>query len=294
LLALARGRAGVRIRLPEALRTLPDTSFRTVDLVYNRARRGYAWHLAIEDGQTVAATTAQGIAAIDLGEIHPATMTDGQEAVIVSCRKLRSDRQHGFKQLAKFQTAQAALTKKSRRWWRLQKRKNRFLAKQALRRRDSEHKISHAVVQWAVDHQIGTLVIGDVRTIADGKRLRALSQQKISSWSHGKLRRYLNDKAERHGITVNDKIDERYSSQTCPSCGNRHKPQGRIYRCANKDCGAIVHRDVVGATNILSRFVYGEVGKMAPPQRVQVSYPVRVIPKQVMRSSGGHPGNSSV
>ena len=51
LLALARGRAGVRIRLPEALRTLPDTSFRTVDLVYNRARRGYAWHLAIEDGR---------------------------------------------------------------------------------------------------------------------------------------------------------------------------------------------------------------------------------------------------
>jgi len=114
-------------------------------------------------GRTVAATTAQGIAAIDLGEIHPATMTDGQEAVIVSCRKLRSDRQHGFKQLAKFQTAQAALMKKSRQWWRLQKRKNRFLAKQALRRRDSEHKISPAVVQWAVDHQIGTLVIGDVR-----------------------------------------------------------------------------------------------------------------------------------
>ena len=90
-------------------------------------------------------------------------MTDGQEAVIVSCRKLRSDRQHGFKELAKFQTAQAALTNKSRRWWRLQKRKNRFLAKQTLRRRDSEHKISPAVVQWAVDHQIGTLVIGDVR-----------------------------------------------------------------------------------------------------------------------------------
>jgi|GEM_PF-6904657 len=33
-------------------------------------------------------------------------MTDGQEAVIVSCRKLRSDRQHGFKQLAKPQRRQ--------------------------------------------------------------------------------------------------------------------------------------------------------------------------------------------
>jgi hypothetical protein len=51
--------------------------------------------------------------------------------------------------------------------------------------RDIEHKISRAVVRFAVEQKASTLAVGDVRDVADGKRLHRLSQQKLSSWRTG-------------------------------------------------------------------------------------------------------------
>ena len=102
----------------------------------------------------------------------------------------------------------------------------------------------------AVEQQVGTLALGDVRDVADGKRLHAKSQQKISTWSHGKLRALITYKAEAAGITV-ELVDEHDTSQTCPNCGERHKPKGRRYRCPA--CGFAAHRDVVGAANTCFR-----------------------------------------
>ena len=55
------------------------------------------------------------------------------------------------------------------------------------------------------------------------------TNQKVSGWSHGRLRQYITYKAERVGIEVVLQ-DERYTTQTCPVCGQRKKPSGRIYR----------------------------------------------------------------
>ena len=66
-------------------------------------------------------------------------------------------------------------------------------------------------------------------------------------------------KLARHGIIVNE-ISERYTSQTCPNCGHKYKPTGRNYIC--KECGFILHRDVVGAYNILSKYINGKIIKM--------------------------------
>jgi IS605 OrfB family transposase len=78
-----------------------------------------------------------------------------------------------------------------------------------------EHNVSRAVVTWAKERAVGTLVIGDVRDVADGKRLRALSQQKIGVWSHGRQRAYITYKAAAAGIAVT-LVEEAYTSQTCP------------------------------------------------------------------------------
>ena len=43
------------------------------------------------------------------------------------------------------------------------------------------------------------------------------------------------------------KINEAYTSQTCPKCGSRKKPNNRNYTCK---CGFKYHRDGVGAINI--------------------------------------------
>jgi hypothetical protein len=65
--------------------------------------------------------------------------------------------------------------------------------------------------------------------------------------------------------------EEAYTSRTSGRCGHRRsKVQGRVFRCTNKRCRFVWHRDGVGAVNI--RYKYrGEfgvphvVGVMAPP-----------------------------
>ncbi len=287
LLSLARGTEPLEVALPEPLKELPVEAFSEMRLVYNRSSRHYEWHLVVDDGVKPEPVQNGYVAAGDLGEIHPITLTDGEEALVVSCRQLRAQNQHTNYVLAKMQAKQAKMQRGSRRWKRLNRRKVRFLAKQERRKRDLEHKISREAVEWCVERKIGTLAIGDVRDIADGKRLNAKSQQKISNWSHGKIRCYIGYKAEAVGITVVDDVNEAYTSQTCPSCQHKYKPKGRVYDCPA--CGFCGHRDVVGASNILSRVVYGELGKVRPPETVKYRHPVL----RGKRSSPGHGACSS-
>jgi putative transposase len=110
-----------------------------------------------------------------------------------------------------------------------------------------------------------------VRDVADGKRLRRKTQQKVSQWNHGTMRRYIGYKAKAAGITVIDTINEAYTSKTCPRDGQRTKPKGRVFTC--HVCGFRCARDIVGAANILSRHRCGEVGRVMPPPHTMYRYP---------------------
>ena len=216
------------------------------------------------------------MAGVDLGEIHPAAVSDGVESVVFTARQLRSLAQYSNKRLAELQQKQSKKVKGSQRWRRLQRRKNRFLAQQKRRKRDIEHKVSRAVVDWAVERKVGRLAVGDVRNIANGVDLGKPTNQKIANWSHGQLRRYLEYKAAAKGIAV-ALINEAYTSQTCPNCRERYKPRGRMYRCPA--CGFRSHRDAVSsacrtswAANIRSVDLYGEPGK-SPPGTIKYRRP---------------------
>jgi putative transposase len=253
----------VSVSLPSHLLSLPAAAFLEARLVWDRAARHYTWHLVVADGLLPEAPPpTDHTAAIDLGEIHPAAVTDGKEAVILTCRALRSNQQYTAKRLAELRAKQDRKKQGSRSWRRLQRRKNRFLAQQQRRARDMEHKVSRAVVTWAKERQVKTLVIGDVRDVADGKRLNTTSQQKLGLWSHGRQRQYITYKAEAAGITVT-LCPEAYTSQTCPQCQQCSKPKGRRYVCPA--CGFTAHRDGVGAANMLSQHYTGEPGHVLPP-----------------------------
>jgi putative transposase len=271
LLARSRGLEPIRVRLPDHLRTYPAAAYKQVELVWDRAGQRYHWHVTLENGIEPAPPPGTGVLAVDLGEIHPAAMTDGHEAVVISARRLRATRQHTVKRVAEMQSKQSGKTKGSRRWKQLQARKYRFLAQQQKRTRAIEHKVSRAVVDWAQERKAGTIAVGDVRDVADGKHMASKSQQKIALWSHGNVRQYINYKANAEGITV-ELVDEHDTSKTCPRCGRQHKPPGRVYRCPNPACGLVAHRDVVGAINILSRKVHGELAKVVPPPLHATTY----------------------
>ena len=140
--------------------------------------------------------------------------------------------------------------------------------------RDMEHKISRAVVDEAVTRKAGTIVIGDVRDIADGVDCGKKHNQRMSQWNHGKIRSYTEYKAEAEGIATKLQ-NEAYTSQTCPNCGARHKCKGRNYRCPS--CKLQAHRDVVGQVNILSKYKHREPGKIPVPTEIKYRIPVKWV-----------------
>ena len=106
------------------------------------------------------------------------------------------------------------------------------------------------MIAFAVQHQIGTLVVGDPKgiTIQDAGRVQ---NWRLRQWRRTHLLQALHDKAELAGIIVR-LVDERGTSSTCPACRRRvAKPSGRRFRCSH--CGLQGHRDLVGAANIAAK-----------------------------------------
>jgi putative transposase len=258
VLARARGVSPITLRLPDHLRNVLRVL--EVRLVYDRISDHYTWHLVVENGRQPKETPGTNVVSVDLGEIHPAVVGDEQEATIITCRERRHEQQGHAKRLASLSKALSRKKIGSRRYWRLKKARTRLRVKHKHIMRDLEHKISRAVVEVATQRRAGTIVIGDVRDIADGVEQGKVRNQQSSQWNHGQIRKNVTYKAEAEGISV-VLIDEHYTSQTCPQCGKRHKPHGRTYSCGR--CGFSAHRDVVGQINILSRYTTGQVSLFA-------------------------------
>jgi putative transposase len=278
-LSTGKGNPPVTLLLPsslaEVLRVLE------VRLVYDRKARRYTWHVVVENGIQPKPAPGEHIVSVDLGEIHPAVVGDTEEATIITCRARRHAAQGHRKRLGSMAQALSRTTKGSRRHKRLLRCKSRMKAKHTRVVRDMEHKISRAIVEVAVERKAGTLVIGDVRDIADGIDKGRKHNQRMSGWNHGKVRAYVTYKAVAEGIVVQLQ-DEAYTTQTCPSCTHRHKPRGRRYRCGQ--CGFSGHRDVVGQVNILSAYIVGVPGKLPCPTTIKQRRPALGNEKRSMRS----------
>ena len=268
VLSNGRGNPPITITIPEDLRDV--LRFLEVRLVYDKLGRRYTWHIVVENGKQPRPAPGANVVAVDLGDIHPAVVGDEHEATIITCRERRHETQGHAKRLGKISRAIACKRKGSRRHRRLVRARARMKAKHRRVLRDMDHKISRAVVDTAVEQKAGTIVMGDVRDVADGVDCGSQHNQRMSQWDHGKVRQYITYKAEADGIDVK-LVDEADTSQTCPHCGQRHKPKGRRYRCPA--CGFQAHRDVVGQVNILSVHKHGEPGKIPAPSVVKHRIP---------------------
>jgi putative transposase len=162
--------------------------------------------------------------------------------------------------------------------------------------RDIEHKVGRAIVDTAVECKAARIVIGDVRDIADGIDTGKKHNQRMSRWDHGKVRQYVEYKAQAEGMLI-ELVDEHYTTKTCPNCTHRHKPRGRNFRCPA--CGTQAHRDVAQRAprqiNLLARFKTGDVGKLPPPTTVKYRIPHNLRVMRRCRDTGQvDPAGSSV
>lgn len=274
-LSNGQGQERIEINLPEALHNV--LSVLEVRLVFDKQAHRYTWHIVVENGKQPKTAPGNHIVSVDLGEIHPAVVGDENSATIITCRERRHEQQGHAKRLAKLSAAIVRKKKGSRRYKKLVRAKSRMKAKHNRVARDMEHKVSRMIVDEAQARGAATIVMGDIKDIANEVNLGKKSNQKISSWNHGKIRTFVAYKAQAEGIAVVLQ-DEHYTSQTCPNCGHRHKPKGRTYRCPA--CRFQSHRDVIGQVNILSAYKVGEPGKLPVPTEIKHRIPCNI---RVMR-----------
>ena len=202
------------------------------------------------------------MAGVDLGEVNIAAVaTEAGDVLVVSGRALRSVKRLRNKRHAAFESLISRCKPGSKRHRRLLKSKAKASAKMYRQQRDLLHKASRQVVEFCQANNVKSIVMGDVRDVQDGVNLSTNSNQKISQWPHGQFVKYTAYKSAEYGMRTGY-IPEDYSTRTCSWCKRvaRHAPRGRVYACPR--CGAMIHRDANGASNICSRARYGSYGSV--------------------------------
>jgi IS605 OrfB family transposase len=233
---------------------VPLDQVRTVTLLADGGRLWLAVTAAVPVQQDPDVDLGR-VAGVDLGIIHPYAVVTEQAGLLVSGRAIRAESYlHLEDQKARHAKAARRAPKPgqrgSRRWRRHRTRLRRAEARHRRRVHQAHHQAAKHVVAFAVQQQVGTLLIGDPKGITYNKAGR-VQNLRLRQWRRTHLLEALRDKAELAGVVVR-LVDERGTSSTCPACQWRvPKPTGRRFACPN--CTFRGHRDLVGARNIAAK-----------------------------------------
>ena len=208
------------------------------------------------------------ILAVDLGSKRIAATFDGQECVTYSGKQIKSLIRLQNKCSARSRASVAGLNKNSCKYKNIMRSRRKTTARINNRKLDILHKTSRTIVNYAIDRGIGKIVFGDCAGTHDGTNMGKVNNQQVQQTPDQKLRKYVEYKFDSVG-GVTELTPENYTSQDCPMCKHRHKPNGRTYKCSN--CGYVYDRDGVGSINIYTKKAsFGNkldvVGGLTPPR----------------------------
>lgn len=203
------------------------------------------------------------ISAIDFGEIHSIASVDTEgNNLIITGRKIRSEQRFRNKELTKLNRRLSKCKKGSRNYKKYRKAISKLMSKSSAKMKNNINKTAKMYYDYIIVNNIKTVIVGDLSKFnmnLDKVKNRKGSKQKLVQWTHGQLLNQLKYKLKPYGVDIAE-ISEAYTSQTCPNCGDKHKPTGRNYVCK---CGFKAHRDINGAYNILSKYINnGEIKKL--------------------------------
>lgn len=176
------------------------------------------------------------IMGIDLGIKCPAVSycSDGSVKFYGNGRKNKYMRRHYAYLRKKLQTSKKMKTIK-----RINDKEQRIM-------RDTDHKISHDIVETAVTHNVSVIKLEQLQNIRSATRKSRKNNHSLHTWSFYRLAQFIEYKARLAGISV-EYVNSAYTSQRCPVCGDIHHANDRSYAC---ECGFRIHRDLLGAMNI--------------------------------------------
>ena len=117
----------------------------------------------------------------------------------------------------------------------------------------------HNYVRWCVNQldwtNLSDLVIENLKYIQIGTKQRAnkATRRLLSKWNLGLWRKAIEQKCEANCVCLHQ-VEPKYTSQTCPRCGNVDKGNrdGTLFRCTA--CGYEANADLNASINILNRF----------------------------------------
>jgi putative transposase len=195
---------------------------------------------------------SDNMASIDLGEIHAITSIDNNgNCIIITNRKIRSLIRLKDKRQAELMSKRSNCIINSKMYKKYTKAIWKIKYEFDRKINDAIHKQTSLYLNWCIKNQISKVIYGNVDNTTRNShgRLNKNTNHKLNMWRFGKIIQQLNNKLTRFGIKL-VKVDEYYSSQTCPHCGNKRRVSNRNYEC--KKCSYKQHRDIVGAINILN------------------------------------------
>ena len=198
---------------------------------------------------------------IDLGVNNFATCVDSVTgtAIIYDGKYIKSLNRYYNKEISKYQSIKdkqgiRGVTNKIAKLW----------LKRSRQIDDFMNKTVHSIIEHCKSHDIGHLVIGEIKGIKQESNLGRQNNQVICQTPWGKFKSKLEAKCKLAGITYH-LVDEAYTSQTDalildpiqkPKSNNRKK-RGLF----QSKCGKLINADVNGALNILRKVSSDSVAK---------------------------------
>ena len=203
------------------------------------------------------------VVGIDFGVRNIVTMVNniGEEPIVVKGGVVKSMNQYFNKRKGELQSVYDLQGIKEG------KKLRKLSVKRERKLHDALHKISRFVIDWCVDHNIGTLVIGYNEDWKQGINLGKRINQSFVSIPYYKLKRMLEYKGEDVGINVIAQ-EESHTSKCSfldnESVKHHNKYVGKrssrgLFRSAN---GTLINADVNGGYNIVKKAVLNAFRKL--------------------------------
>lgn len=271
----------VKIPFPERLENKTTKEVRICPIYHGRYFKIQYCYLQEEEPQDV---SVDNVLAIDIGlENLAACVTNTGTAFIMDGRKLKSINQYWNKQKAYYQgIADKQRQKKTHRL-------NALAGKRNNRTQDYIRKVARYIINYCIEHHIGTVVCGYNGDFKRSMNLGKITNQQFTQISFGSLRETLEGLCGRYGMRYIGQEESYTSKASCldlddipvynpgqPYTGafSGKRVHRGLYQFAD---GRIANADVNGAANILRKskqnFDFEELckGLLGSPLRIRVS-----------------------
>ena len=130
---------------------------------------------------------------------------------------------------------------------------------------DYLHKVTRTVADYCREHDVHTVIIGEITHIRKDKNLGKVTNQKLHALPYAKLYGMLEYKLAMYGIVLKKQTEE-YTSQCSPYAPEVSKKyagkSNRMNRGLYKDQFKVYNADAVGAYNIMRKYIaVSSIGK---------------------------------